>query len=78
MAVLDAAYNFRKLNLKVAISMGYASGDVDPHREEANKSYHGLCWFARRYFGKRVPSIFILDQRFLLRPLALAYPQTDN
>ncbi len=76
MAVLDGAYNFRKLNLKVALSMGYASGDVDPHREQQNKKYHGFVGLHEGYYGKRVPSIFILDQRFLLRPLALSYPQT--
>lgn len=76
MSVLDMAYNLRKWNLKLALSWSYASGDVDPHRKEENKNYNGFVGLHEGYYGKRVPSIFIMDQRFLMRPLALAYPQT--
>ncbi len=76
MAVADMAYNLRKWNLKLALSWAYASGDVDPHRKEVNKNYNGFVGLHENYFGKRVPSIFIMDQRLLMRPLALAYPQT--
>lgn len=78
MAVMDAAYNLRKWNLKLALSWSYASGDVDPHRDPKNKNYNGFIGLHEGYYGKRVPSIFIMDQRFLMRPLALAYPQTST
>lgn len=74
MAVADAAYNFRKWDFKAAISWGYASGDFDPHYEEKNKNYNGFIGLHENYCGKRVPSIFILDQRLLKRPLSLQYP----
>ncbi len=73
-AVLDAAYNFRKWDFKVAVSWGYASGDFDPHKEEKNKKYNAFIGLHEGYCGKRVPSLFILDQRLLKRPLSLQYP----
>jgi len=73
MAVADMAYNLRKWNLKLALSWSYASGDFDPHRQEKDKNYNGFVGLHESYFGKRVPSIFIMDQRLLMRPLSLAY-----
>ena len=72
MAVLDAAYNLRKWNLKWAVSWGYASGDVNPHIVEKDKKYNGFVGLHEGYCGKRVQSIFLLDMRLLKRPLALA------
>lgn len=75
MAVLDAAYKWKPYDLKFAIAWGYASGDFDPHIEEVtggkDKKYNGFVGLHENYFGKRVPSIFILDERLLKRPLSI-------
>ena len=77
MAVLDTAYNFRKWNVRIAASWGYASGDFDPHKNPVNKKYNAFIGLHENYCGKRVPSVFILDQRLLKRPLSLQYPYGD-
>jgi len=74
MGVIDAAYNWRKYNLKFAAAYNYASGDTDPHREQKSKTYKGFIGLHEFYIGKRVPSLFILDQRLLKCPLALPNP----
>lgn len=71
MFVTDAAYKLPDYNLKFAIAYNYASGDANPHENEVNKTYKGFIGVNEGYFGKRVPSIFLLDERFLKVPTAL-------
>ncbi len=71
MFVTDAAYKLPEYKLKLAIAYGYASGDANPHENEVNKTYKGFVGMNEGYCGKRVPSIFLLDQRLLKRPTSL-------
>lgn len=71
MGVLDAAYTFKESNIKLAASYAYASGDANPHETEVNKTYKGFIGLDEWYSGKRVPSVFMLDQRLAARPLSL-------
>jgi hypothetical protein len=71
MAVVDAAYTIKRIDLKAAIAYGFASGDQNPHAEEKNKNYDGFIGLHEVYSGKRVPSVFILDARKIKRPLTL-------
>jgi hypothetical protein len=71
MFVSDAAYKFENHNLKVAATYAYASGDANPHENEVTKNYKGFSGIHEGYYGKRVPSIFLLDQRLLKRPTTL-------
>ena len=71
MGVVDGAYTFKEQNVKVALAYGYASGDVNPHESETDKTYRGFIGLDEWYSGKRVPSIFLLDQRLAVRPLSL-------
>ncbi len=71
MFVTDAAYKLPDYNLKFAVSYGYASGDANPHEDERSKTYKGFIGINESYCGNRVPSIFLLDRRFLKVPSAL-------
>jgi hypothetical protein len=73
MGVVDAAYNFKNYDLKVAVAYGYASGDQAPHdlNNETNKTYRGFIGLHEIYSGKRVRSVLLLDERLLLRPVSL-------
>ncbi len=71
MGVVDAAYNFKNYNVKVAATYGYASGDVNPHEEEKNKTHNGFIGLNECHAGKRVRSILVLDERLLKRPTSL-------
>lgn len=71
MFVTDAAYKFESKNIKVAATYAYASGDANPHENEVTKNYKGFAGIHEGYYGKRVPSIFLLDQRMLKRPTTL-------
>jgi hypothetical protein len=71
MAVADIEYAVPKHGAKVAATVGYASGDGDPHASEVNKQYRGFVGVNELYNSKRVPSIFVLDERTTKRPLSL-------
>lgn len=71
MFVTDAAYKLPDYSLKFAVAYNYASGDANPHENEVNKTYKGFVGINEGYFGKRVPSVFLLDERFLKIPTAL-------
>lgn len=82
MGVIDGAYTLKEHNLKVALAYAYASGDVNPHEKEIDKTYRGFIGLDEWYSGKRVPSVFLLDQRNSARPLSLTsdsgkYPDKD-
>lgn len=68
MGVLDAAYNFKEQNLKTALGVGYASGDVDLDANQKSGTYKGFVGLNEIYSGKRVVSI-MLDERRLQRPV---------
>ncbi len=70
MGVADLAYTFKPVDLKLALAYGYASGDFDPHLDEKNKTYKGFVGFHELYSGKRVRSVYFLDERALLRPMS--------
>ena len=69
MGVIDAAYTYRKWDLKGAVAYGYASGDSNPHDQEVSKNYKGWVGLNENYSGVRVPSVLVLDARKLARPL---------
>jgi len=69
MGVVDAAYNIKAWDLKVSLAYGYVSGDKNPNFVEKDKDYKGFIGLHENYVGKRVPSILILDERFLRRPV---------
>lgn len=71
MAVVDAAYKLRDWNLKFAVAYGYASGDTPPNATEKDKTYHGFIGLHEVYSGKRVISVFLLDQRLTKIPVGL-------
>jgi len=71
MFVTDAAYKLPDYKLKFAVAYGYASGDANPHENEVNKTYKGFIGINESYYGKRVPSIFLLDRRLLKMPTAV-------
>lgn len=77
MGVLDAAYNFRDQNLQLAAGGGYASGDLDPDREEKTKTYKGFIGVNELYSGTRVKSVLVLDERSLQRPVITGF-ETDG
>lgn len=72
MGVLDAAYNFKEAQTKLAIGGGYASGDADPDMKEETKTYKGFIGLNEIYSGKRIKSIIVLDERILQRPVILS------
>lgn len=78
MGVLDAAYNFKDQNLQIATGAGYASGDIDPNREETTKTYKGFVGINELYSGNRVKSILVLDERSLQRPVITGFENTTN
>lgn len=75
MGVFDGAYTFTNWDLQIAAAYGYASGDVNPHNEEKDKTYKGFVGLHEGYNGKRVQSI-MLDERLLKRPLPFAAGDT--
>lgn len=68
MGVIDAAYTFEKINLKIAAAYGYASGDKNPHKVERDKDYKGFVGLHEGYAGKRVKSLIVLDERLIKIP----------
>jgi hypothetical protein len=70
MGVIDCAYNFKNniVDLTLAAAYGYASGDDSPHKKEENKSYKGFIGLHENYYGKRVKSIMLLDDRLIQTP----------
>lgn len=77
MAVVDAAYNFEDVNLKIAAAYGYATGDTNPHNVEKDKDFNGFVGLHEWYAGKRVKSIILLDERNLKRPISLPAGQAQ-
>ncbi|HBS48040.1 TPA: hypothetical protein DEO28_02485 [Candidatus Dependentiae bacterium] len=76
MFVADAAYTFKKQDLKAALAYGFASGDKNPHlpknsTTERDKKYKGFIGIQEGYSGSRVPSVFVLDSRKLKRPMSI-------
>lgn len=71
MAVVDAAYKFKSMDLTLAAAYGYASGGDNPHKTDDNKNYHGFIGLHEIYSGKRVKSVIILDERLLQTPSSL-------
>lgn len=68
MGVIDAAYTFEKVNLKLAAAYGYASGDKNPHKDEVDKNYRDFIGLHEGYSGKRVKSLIVLDERLIKIP----------
>jgi hypothetical protein len=68
MGVFDGAYNFKDKNLKAALGVGYASGDVDLDANQKSGTHKGFIGLNEIYSGKRVVSI-MLDERRLQRPV---------
>ncbi len=77
MGVADAGYNFDEHKLLVAAGVGFASGDIDPHKEAKDKTYKGFIGLHEAYSGKLVKSVMFLDERQTVRPLSLAKGTKD-
>lgn len=71
MAVIDATAHIKPCNASLSLAYGYASGDRNHHIEETNKTYKGFVGLHEFYTGKRVKSVYLLDQRLLKRPISL-------
>lgn len=71
MMVLDGAYTFRKIGLKLAAAAGMASGDANPNDTEVSTTYRGFVSLNEIYTGNQVQSLMIMDQRNNKRPLSL-------
>lgn len=78
MGVVDAAYNFKEQNVKLAAGAGYASGDKDPDMTQESKTYKGFVGLNEIYSGKRVRSILVLDERKLQRPVIYTVDPTTK
>lgn len=78
MGVIDAAYNFKDHNAKLACGIGYASGDQDPDINQTNKTYKGFVGVNELYSGKRVLSVLVLDERKLQRPSVIGITTNPN
>lgn len=72
MTVVDATGHIPCAKLSLSAAYGYASGDANPHDKEENKTYKGFIGLHEWYSGKRVKSLFLLDQRLLKRPTSLS------
>ena len=77
MFVADASYKVKD-NFKVAATVGYATGDEDPNVDlddlrdsEVDGNYKGFIPLQGSYTGKRVPSLFIITNNTLVRPLSV-------
>lgn len=78
MFVGDFIANVRK-NVKIATSVAYASGDVNPNRDQLNMGdsnmdgdYQGFIPFQSNYSGRSVASLFFLGTGRIVRPLNTA------
>jgi len=80
MGVVDGAYTFEDWNLKIAAAYGYATGDLDPRdpSRQFNKTYNAFIGLHEVYDGKRVPSVIMMGERWLKRPLPLAANETNK
>ncbi len=87
MFVMDAAYWLRPEEIKLAATVGYASGDEDPNLvlnnacdTEMTKKYSGFIPLQEIYSGKRVRSIFVIGSHSssLGRPMTAPYQTVDS
>lgn len=76
MFVADAMYWLKPEVLKVAATVGYASGEENPNtvlerpeETEVTDRYNGFVPLQEIYSGKRVRSIFVIGAQFIKRPL---------
>lgn len=62
MLVADASMLLYKEDLKLAVTAGIASGDVNPntHKTGTVREYKGFISLQELYFGKRVKSFFVM------------------
>ena len=71
MIVGDAAVWLIKDQLRLAVTGGCASGDANPNEINMDGKYSGFIPLQEVYFGKRVPSVFLLGSGGQLnRPLS--------
>jgi len=71
MIVGDMAWWPIEKELRIAVAGGFASGDANPNEENKDNVYSGFIPLQEFYFGKRVPSIFLLGSGSRLsRPLS--------
>ncbi len=75
-AVADVAYNIPNQNTKLALAIGSASGDANPHAAEVDTKYNGFIGLHENFDGgKRVQSVFVLNARKMKRPLSFTGTQ---
>jgi len=69
MFVFDAAWYLHCRDIRIAATIGYASGDADPHFLQKDGDYEGFIPLQELYNGKRVKSAFYLGSGRLRLPL---------
>lgn len=69
MGLVDAAYTFPQIKLRVAGSSAYVSGDQSPLLNPTSGKIHSFIGTNEWYSGTRVKSVFFLDDRSLQRPI---------
>ena len=67
MIVVDAAVYFKERDLRIAGTIGFASGDADPNFEQKDGDYQGFIPLQELYAGKRVESAFYMGGQGRLR-----------
>jgi hypothetical protein len=85
MVLADAAYWLRPKELKIAATVGYASGDEHPNVSlnaagdiETTDVYSGFIGLQEIYSGKRVRSLFVLGSQSIVRPLTAPDATVDT
>lgn len=85
MFVADALYWLKPHTLKIAATVGYASGDEQPNTVinrpediEINSTYSGFIPLQEIYSGKRVRSVFITGSQPLVRPFTVPATTVDS
>lgn len=82
MAVFDMAYWLHRPHAKLALAVGFASGDEAPHKvlteddERPHRKYDGFISLQEIYNGTRVKSAFLLNGSGKV-PRVLSFPSSD-
>ena len=84
MFVIDGAYWLKERVLKLAATIGYASGEESPNTvldkpedTEFNDVYSGFVPLQEIYSGKRIRSFFVVGGQIIPRPLTAPYFDVD-
>jgi hypothetical protein len=73
LGVVDIAYTFDNIPLKIAAAAGYIGGDPYPYNEEINKKYKGFIAQRAYSSGHHVKAILMFERQELARPLNISF-----